>query len=546
MFIFRNAWHSIIRNKGRNALIVIIVAIIAAAATIGLSIRNAAQNARDEGLADTTVTATIGIDREAAIDQVRQQNSGNETPPDNHDMRSAIDVDTLTLDDYERYADASSVPVSTYYTEQIALDGTDDCEPVSTSTDNADTEGTDDSSSDDNANADTSSESPAEARPSGRDGSAISSADFTVTGFSSDTAVANAANGTFTVNDGQVFNYDDDSVGDVIITQTLADFNALSVGDTITLADTDDDTTYTFTIVGIYSNDATQNIAPGGPMGGTDPDNAIYTSVDTLETLGLTDESADDNSTQLTFTYVLNNATDYETFVDDVKEAGLDDSYAVSSVDVDQYESSLVPLNNLATFALTLLLIMLAVGAVVLIVINLFNIRERKYEIGVMLAIGIRKIKVAAQFIIELLIVTMIGIALGVAGGAVASVPVSNRLLSEQISAQQSQMETMQSRFGRDTDMSNAPDGGAPDGGATDGNSAQQDDAPADTANNAPREIPGLDTATQYVSDINATVNLSVVGKLVVIGLALTLISALAGIIAIVRYEPLRILADRS
>lgn len=284
---FRNAWHSIIRNKGRNALIVIIVAIIAAAATIGLSIRNAAQNARDEGLADTTVTATIGIDREAAIDQIRQQNSGNETPPDNHDMRSAIDVDTLTLDDYERYADASSVPVSTYYTEQIALDGTDDCEPVSTSTDNADTEGTDDSSSDDNANADTSSESPAEARPSGRDGSAISSADFTVTGFSSDTAVANAANGTFTVNDDQVFNYDDDSVGDVIITQTLADFNALSVGDTITLADTDDDTTYTFTIVGIYSNDATQNIAPGGPMGGTDPDNAIYTSVDTLETLGL-------------------------------------------------------------------------------------------------------------------------------------------------------------------------------------------------------------------------------------------------------------------
>ena len=75
--------------------------------------------------------------------------------------------------------------------------------------------------------------------------------------------------------------------------------------------------------------------------------------------------------------------------------------------------------------ALTLLIVVLAVGAVVL---NLFNIRERKYEVGVLTAIGVKKVKVAAQFAIELLIVTMCGIALGVAGGAVASVPVSNQL----------------------------------------------------------------------------------------------------------------------
>ncbi len=36
MFVVKNAWKSVTRNKGRNMLIIVIVTIIAAAATIGL------------------------------------------------------------------------------------------------------------------------------------------------------------------------------------------------------------------------------------------------------------------------------------------------------------------------------------------------------------------------------------------------------------------------------------------------------------------------------------------------------------------------------
>jgi putative ABC transport system permease protein len=52
--------------------------------------------------------------------------------------------------------------------------------------------------------------------------------------------------------------------------------------------------------------------------------------------------------------------------------------------------------------------------------------------------------------------------------------------------------------------------------------------------------------ATSYISSLNATVNLKVVGELVLIGLILTLISSLVGIIFVMRYEPLQILAERS
>lgn len=58
---------------------------------------------------------------------------------------------------------------------------------------------------------------------------------------------------------------------------------------------------------------------------------------------------------------------------------------------MENHESSLVPLNSLSKFAVTLLI-------VVLVVITLLNVRERKYEIGVLTAIGVNKVKVAAQF----------------------------------------------------------------------------------------------------------------------------------------------------
>ncbi|PJM76727.1 ABC transporter permease [Bifidobacterium felsineum] len=395
----------------------------------------------------------------------------------------------------------------------------------------------------------------------GGPGNMMTSGDFTLTGFSSDTAIANASNGSFTMSSGEVFGYGESDNGKVIISKTLADFNNLSVGDTITVTNPSDTSlTYTLTICGIYENSTSSNTNAMGPMGGTsqDADNAIYTSVSTLKSLGLDSDTTanDDNdntATQLNYTYVLANADDYETFASDVKAAGLDDTYTVQSADVEQYESSLVPLDNLAKFALTLLIVVLVVGAVVLVVLNLFNIRERKYEVGVLTAIGVKKAKVAAQFVIELLIVTMCGIALGVAGGAVASVPVSNQLLASQVSAQESEASSQQQQFGRAADMGGGPSGEQSDSSSSDSNSSSSSDSNSTDATKSNNTQPsqqggpgGMRQAVDYVSEINATVNLAVVGQLILIGLGLTLISALVGIVFVMRYEPLQILADRS
>ena len=88
------------------------------------------------------------------------------------------------------------------------------------------------------------------------------------TGFSSDTAIANAANGTFTMSSGEVFGYGESDNGKVIISKALADFNDLKVGDEITVTNpSDTSTTYTFTIGGIYKNSTSSNTSAMGPMG---------------------------------------------------------------------------------------------------------------------------------------------------------------------------------------------------------------------------------------------------------------------------------------
>lgn len=578
MFVVKNAWKSVTRNKGRNILVIIIVTIIATAATIGLSIRQAATTARNTGLENTTVTAQISLDREKLISESRNQSNSSESDasqssngkPNFDSMRSALSDKQLSLTDYQKYANASSAVKSTYYMETTGLSATDDFQPVSDSTSSTNT--SDSASSNDMSSSNGSGESDAsdqsgEGRPNvggidgGKDfgGTSMVSGDFSLVGFSSDEAVSNTSNGSFTMVDGKVFGYDKSSDGDAIISKSLADFNTLSVGDTISVADPNDtDTTYQLTIVGIYKNSTDSTQQMGGPMASnaSDPANAIYTSVSTLRSLGLDADADTDSAARLNYTYVFSSKSDYEAFCEDAINAGLNDDYAVSSADVENYESSLVPLNNLSKFALTLLIVVLAVGGVVLVVITLLNVRERKYEIGVLAAIGVNKVKVAAQFTLELLIVTMIGLALGACAGAVASVPVSNQLLASQIEQQQSQQTNQREQFGRD--MQGSADGsgtGAQDSGNANDSSNSTDSQNSDSASNQNSAMPGkggngpegmMDRAVNYASSVNATVNLTVVGQLLLVGLGLTLIAALVAVVFVLRYEPLQILADRS
>ena len=568
MYILKNAWRSITRSKGRNILIGIIIFVIAVSACIALSIGEAAETARQDSEDQLSITGQISVNRQAMM-----QNQDSK-----EDKKEAMtNMEELSLDDLKTYADSDYVK-SFYYTSSISLDASGDLEAVDTS--GVSTDSSDDSTETDGSTGDNSGDNMQgpDGMNQGGDqnggqgmtddaGRMGTQGDFTITGYSSDEAMTDFLSGASSITEGSVFD-ENDNTNQCIISSELAEYNDLSVGDTITLVNPNaTDETYEFTICGIYESsdtgDSYSNMM-GGFGAAFDSANRIYTSYENVSAIT---EASDTLQSQTNGTYTFASVDDYEAFKEET-EAALGDNYTVSSADVDSYEQSLQPLENLSTYAKYFLAVVLAIGGIILVVLNIFNIRERKYEIGVLAAIGMKKGKIALQFLTELLCVTFIAIILGTGVGAAASVPVTNKLLAQQIESSQEQSASQAENFGREA---GGPQGGGPGGEApadnnagtasgTD-NSSEDNDSQDNTAQsdsstqsqnddkkqpdqpNDSKGIPGQ--AAQYVSQISSATDLAVVGKLILIGIGLTLIAGCVAVVFILRYDPLRILSNR-
>lgn len=317
--------------------------------------------------------------------------------------------------------------------------------------------------------------SQSESRPGPSGG--LSTDSFALIGYSSDEAMSDFIDGTASISEGSMF-AEGGSDPVCVISSELALYNDISVGDEITLQDQDGTVELTLTVSG---------------------------------------------------TYVFSTMTDYEAFDAECRELGLDEAYTISSTDVNAYEQSLIPLENLSNFAFWFLAVILLIGVVVLIVINVFSIRERKYEIGVLCAIGMRKGKIAMQFLCENMVIAFIALLLGFGAGAVLSVPASNALLQTQIASFSQRAQRMDDNFGR---------GGMP--GYQEGQDMQQMEEPQEEAPEMPSD--GMVSAVSSVSEASDPIILL---QMAGIAFVLVILSSSATLISIFRFDPLTILANR-
>ena len=318
----------------------------------------------------------------------------------------------------------------------------------------------------------------------------------------------------------------------------------MAVGDTIVLVNPLLETeTYQLKIVGFYRSSSNNDYSMSMFGKSQDPANQIYMSSAALQTLldasdeasvTVTDQNTGRESDSaitgsISATYVFENTEKYYAFEEEVRNLGLDDSYTVSSPDLTAFENSLTPLNTLSTMAGWFLLVILIIGAIILVVLNIFNVRERKYEVGVLTAMGMKKWKVAAQFMCEILVVTMISVIIGAGIGAVSAVPVTNALLKGQAESQELQQTQTENNFGRPGKIVAGSNSNVP-------NNAGMGKNPFGNM---------LNSAENYITEVNSAMNLTVVLQMLGVGLALTLVASLASVMFIMRYDPLKILANR-
>lgn len=516
MYIFKNAFKNIYRNKGRNILIGVILVVIGAACAVSLAIRQSADNIVKSYEAENKVTATISLDRRNMMQSFKDSEKTQE------EMIDAFNsIENLTIEELEKYADSKYVDKLTY-TYDINVNAKD----ITEATDSLVKETTEVTTKTKTRTFGGNGSGHRPGMPPSNGGSSTSTTTtkkttekifnekkdagaFNLVGYDSYESMKEFIDGSNTITDGKVSS--DFNGSDVIISEELATLNNLKVGDTITLIDPKNEkNTYDAIITGIYKENTDDSNNMGEMFSGSA--NKIITNSNFVKTI--IDKNEDITST-ITPTFYLKDAKSVSKFESEVKEKGLGEFYTVSN-NLSEIEGATKSINNVKIFATTFLIITLIIGAIVLLVINMINIRERKYEIGVLRTIGMKKSKLSLQFISELLIVGIISLLVGTAAGATLSVPVSNKLLKNEINSASEKNENIKNNFG----------------GPSDG-----------------KDFKGRDfgiAKVEQVNKINAVVDLKVTVKLILIGTGIILLSSLSSMIAIQRFSPLTILKERS
>ena len=117
MYILKNAFRNVYRNKGRTILTAIIIIAIAFSSCVALSIRQAAQTAREDVLEGLSITAQISLDRTAMMKQKSSDDadSGSESSDNKENFAKKMGASSLSVEEMQTYAEAESVK-DFYYT----------------------------------------------------------------------------------------------------------------------------------------------------------------------------------------------------------------------------------------------------------------------------------------------------------------------------------------------------------------------------------------------------------------------------------------------
>lgn len=523
MYIFKNAILSITRNKGRNILIGIIIMVIGAACAVTLSIRNSANTLVKAYEEKYNIESTISFNREALM---KNFTPGEDNAESNIDAFN--DIYSITTADVDKYGDSDYVDYY-YYTYTLGMNG-DDLTAATDSLQKTTTETT------------TTRNKYGQMGPGGMMGPSQSTTtktkteniinmrgtkgDFSVVGYSSYEGMTDFINGSYTISAGEVSS--DFEGYNCVINEELATLNDLEVGDKITLVSTNDtDLTYELTVTGIFT-DSSEDSSNVQSMFSNSA-NMIITNVNVVNKM-VSDDS--DAKATVSPTFVLKNKDVVDKFASEVESKGLDENYQVTN-NLDEVESQTESITNVSSFATMFLLVTLGIGGVVLLVINMINVRERKYEIGVLRTIGMSKTKVIVQFVFEIFIIALFSLLIGAGIGATSSVKIANSLLSKEIAEAQEQQEEIRGNFG----------GMGRTQVATDESSTSE----ASTTDKKEDNALGYGVAKiNEVNDINAVVDFKVLMELLGIGLGLTLFSSVSAMISIAKFSPLAILRERS
>ena len=177
----------------------------------------------------------------------------------------------------------------------------------------------------------------------------------------------------------------------ILVHEKFASINNLNLGDKIKLEQNGKNVE--FEVVGIFSGEKTNNFEG---LSSDFIENTVYTDYNSSQKL--LDYSSNNKVTSVE--YGVNNPTELDDIIKNVESLGINNiSVSKSNKNYELVTSSvesIIKLTNMIRISSVI------VGVVILSLVLMFWIRERLYEIGVLLSLGISKINLILQFVVEI------------------------------------------------------------------------------------------------------------------------------------------------
>ena len=182
----------------------------------------------------------------------------------------------------------------------------------------------------------------------------------------------------------------------ILIHEKVASINNLNLGNKIKLEKKGK--TVEFEVVGIFSGEKTNNFEG---LSSDFIENTVYTDYNSSQKL--LDYSSNNKVTSVE--YGVNNPTELDDIIKNVESLGIN-NISVSKSNKN-YELVTSSVENVTKLTNMIRIGSVIVGVVILSLVLIFWIRERLYEMGVLLSLGISKINLILQFVVETLMVTI-------------------------------------------------------------------------------------------------------------------------------------------
>lgn len=251
-------------------------------------------------------------------------------------------------------------------------------------------------------------------------------ANVVIHGYNTPELMKDFKEGKRTITSGKMFEKNDECV----ISEDFAKLNNLKIGDQIKIRDCNMEAEFAplvLTITGIYYDSIENKF--GYISAATNPRNDIITTYETMKNYQR--DVANTKLYTVDTTYYLKNPDMLSAFNEEAHEKGLHKNYMMSTDELS-YNRIVKPAESLAGVSNIFLCAVLLVGSMILILLSMLSIRERKYEIGVLRAIGMRKQKVVRGILYESLLTMSMCLVIGLTIGAAIAQPVSNMMIQNQ------------------------------------------------------------------------------------------------------------------